>query len=348
VNAYGGVGNGRTAGANAAGLDSEAGGVDGRSALPGEAYTLEVHTGLRSGVVYHIDASYFIFRAYHSMPPDMVDADGNATHALYGFARFLSDLLEQVRPERIGIAFDRSPRSEISFRNGIYPAYKANREAPPADLERQFELCREFCRHMGLAEFASPQYEADDIIGTLAARARAAGLRNVLVTRDKDLSQLIRDGDVFWDYSGNTRYQYHEIGPRFGAIPELIADFLALTGDTVDNIPGVPGIGRKTATALFAIFGSLDELYANLERVAGMKLRGAAALAARLFAHKEAAYLARRLTGIVCNIPLEFTLDELKPRRPNAVLLEAFFDTHGFGNILRQQARRIAGAQTTL
>jgi DNA polymerase I len=320
----------------------------GRSALSGEAYTADVHTGSRSGVVYHIDASYFIFRAYHSMPPDMVDADGNATHALYGFARFISDLLEQVRPERIGVAFDQSVRSETSFRNGIYPAYKANREAPPADLERQFELCREFCRHMGLAEFASPEYEADDIIGTLAARARTAGLRNVVVTRDKDLSQLIRDGDVFWDYSGNTRYQYHEIGPRFGAIPELIADFLALTGDTVDNIPGVPGIGKKTAAELFAIFGSLDDLYANLERVAVMKLRGAAAVAARLVAHKEAAYLARRLTGIVCNIPLEFTLDELKPRRPNTVLLEAFFDTHGFGNILRQQARRIAGAQTTL
>jgi DNA polymerase-1 len=129
------------------------------------------------------------------------------------------DLLEQVRPERIGVAFDQSLRSETSFRNGIYPAYKANRESPPADLERQFALCREFCRHMGLAEFASAEYEADDIIGTLAARSRAAGLRNVLVTRDKDLSQLIRDGDVFWDYSGNARYHYHDIGPRFGAIP---------------------------------------------------------------------------------------------------------------------------------
>jgi 5'-3' exonuclease len=138
----------------------------------------------RSGVVYYVDASYFIFRAYHSMPADMVDGDGNATHALYGFARFVSDLLEQIRPERIGVAFDVSLRSETSFRNGIYPAYKANRESPPADLERQFALCREFCRHMGLAEFASATYEADDIIGTLAARSRAAGLRNVLVTRD--------------------------------------------------------------------------------------------------------------------------------------------------------------------
>jgi 5'-3' exonuclease len=319
--------------------------ADGRPAVSPCAYTPAVPTGSLSGVVYHIDASYFVFRAYHSMPPDMVDADGNATHALYGFARFISDLLEQVRPERIGVAFDQSLRSETSFRNGIYPAYKANRESPPLDLERQFALCREFCRHMGLAEFASAEYEADDIIGTLAARARAAGLRNVLVTRDKDLSQLIRDGDVFWDYSGNARYQYHEIGPRFGAIPELIADFLALTGDAVDNIPGVPGIGKKTATELFAIFGSLDDLYANLERVAAMKLRGAAAVAARLLAHKDAAYLARRLTGIVCNIPLEFTLDELKPRPPDAARLEAFFDTHGFGNILRQQVRRIEGDQ---
>ena len=301
-----------------------------------------------SGLVYHVDASYFIFRAYHSMPPDMMDADGNATHALYGFARFISDLLEQVRPERIGVAFDVSLRDEISYRNGIYPAYKANRDAPPVDLERQFGLCREFCRHLGLAEFASSAYEADDIIGTLATRARAAGLRNVLVTRDKDLSQLIRDGDTFWDYSANTRYEYHHIGPRFGAIPELIADFLALTGDAVDNIPGVPGIGRKTATELFAIFGSLDELYANLERVAAMKLRGAAAVAARLLAHKEAAYLARRLTGIVCDMPLEATLDQLKPGVPDLERLDTFFDLHGFGNILRQQARRIAGARATL
>ncbi len=297
-----------------------------------------------NGLVYHIDASYFIFRAYHSIRSDMTDGEGNATHALYGFARFISDFVEQVRPERIGVAFDQSLRSGTSFRHGIFPAYKANRDAPPADLARQIHLCREFCRHLGLAEFASAEYEADDIIGTLAARSRAAGLRNVLVTRDKDLSQLVRDGDVYWDYSDNARYQYRDIGPRFGAIPELIADFLALTGDTVDNIPGVPGIGKKTAAELFAIFGSLDELYANLGKVPALKLRGAAAVAARLLAHKEAAYLARRLTGIVCDIPLEVTLDELKPRPPDRARLESFFDAHGFGNILRQQARRIAGA----
>ncbi len=298
----------------------------------------------RGGVVYHVDASYFIFRAYHSMPPDMVDPEGNATNALYGFARFLSDLVEQVRPEHIGVAFDHGLGNDTSFRNGIYPAYKANRESAPADLERQFGLCREFCRHLGLAEFSSVAYEADDLIGTLAARARAAGFRNVLVTRDKDLSQLIRDGDIFWDYSGNSRYHYHEIGPRFGAIPELIADFLALTGDSVDNIPGVPGVGRKTAAELFAVFGSLDDLYANIDRVPSLKLRGAAGVAAKLLAHKEAAYLARRLTGIVCDVPMATTLDDLRRRSPDAAGLDSFFERQGFGSILRQQVRRIAAA----
>jgi 5'-3' exonuclease len=155
---------------------------------------------------------------------------------------------------------------------------------------------------------------------------------------------LIRDGDVFWDYSGNTRYHYHDISPRFGAIPELIADFLALTGDSVDNIPGVPGVGKKTAAELFAVFGSLDELYANLHRIPLLKLRGAAAVAAKLLAHKEAAYLARRLTGIVCDMPIEATLDDLRPRPQDRGGLNFFFDTHGFGNILRQQVRRIATA----
>jgi 5'-3' exonuclease len=297
----------------------------------------------QAGVVHFIDASYFIFRAYYSMPPDMVDADGNSTHALYGFARFLSDLVEQVRPERIGIAFDTSLRSETSFRNRIYPAYKANRESPPQDLARQFALCREFCRHLGLAEFAHDEYEADDIIGTLAARARAAGLQSVLVTRDKDLSQLVRDGDVFWDYTSNARYHYHDIGPRFGVLPERIADFLALTGDSVDNIPGVPGIGKKTAGELFQVFATLDELYAGIDKVAQLKIRGAAGIAAKLRMHKEAAYFARRLTGIVCDIPLQASLDDLKPRAPDTAMLECFFDTHGFGRLLRVQAQRIAG-----
>lgn len=297
-----------------------------------------------TGPLHLVDASYFIFRAYHSLPPDMVDGDGNGTHALYGFARFLCDVLERERPTRIAVAFDHGRTTGVSFRRGLYPAYKANREQPPADLTRQIGLCREFCRHLGVAEFASELYEADDVIGTLAARARAAGLCNVVLTRDKDLAQVIRGEDVFWDYTGGARYRYSDIHARFGASPELMADYLALTGDAVDNIPGVPGVGPKTAAALCASFGSLDALYANLAGVSGLKLRGAAGLAARLETHREGAFLARRLTGIVCDLELEATPEELRRRRPDSRALENFFDAQGFGSILRQQARRLAQA----
>jgi 5'-3' exonuclease len=296
---------------------------------------------VRSGVVYYVDASYFIFRAYHSMPPDMVDGDGNATHALYGFARFISDLLEQVRPERIGVAFDLCLRSGTSFRNGIYPLYKANREAPPADLERQFALCREFCRHLGVAEFADDAYEADDLIGTLAALCRAQGLPVTVVSRDKDLAQLIGPGDVFWDYSEAIEYRYEEIAARFGAAPERMADYLALRGDSVDNVPGVPGIGAKTAAALMGLCASLDELFEQLDAVSRLPLRGAASLPERLRTHRAAAYLARSLTRIVCDVPMTAVHADLQRRTPDLAQIEAFCSGHGFGGLLRRQAERL-------
>ncbi len=164
----------------------------------------------------------------------------------------------------------------------------------------------------------------------------------MLLTRDKDLAQLIRDGDVFWDGGGRTRYHYHDIAPRFGASPERMADFLALTGDAVDNVPGVPGIGPKTASRLFAEFSSLDELYANLDRVADLGLRGAARIGRALRTHREAAYLARRLTAIRCDLPLEATLEDLRPRAPDVAGLSRFLDAQGFGDGLRRQLDRIA------
>lgn len=296
----------------------------------------------RADLVYHVDASYFVFRAYHSLGGGFADADGRPTHALYGFARFLADLLEREQPARIVVAFDESLGVETSYRHSIFPAYKANREQAPADLAHQFGLCREFCRLAGVAEFASARYEADDLIGTFVARARSAGLRNVLLTRDKDLAQLIRDGDQFWDGGGLDRYGYEEIGPRFGAPPERIADFLALTGDAVDNVPGVPGIGRKTASRLFAEFHSLEDLYANLDRVGSLGLRGADRILRALAAHREAAFFARRLTEIRCDLPIDATLEDLRPRLPDLTALPAFLDGQGFGTGLRRQIERIA------
>jgi DNA polymerase I len=291
-------------------------------------------------VIYLIDASVYVFRAYYSMPPDMTDRDGNPAHATFGFARFLGDLIERVKPQYLAVAFDESLTT--SFRNQIYPAYKANRDPPPADLKLQFASCREFCHHAGVAAFSHAHYEADDIVGSLMARCRRDGLPATLVTRDKDFAQLIRLGDVYWDYSDNAHYRYHEIENRFGVAPERFADFLALMGDSVDNIRGVPGVGPKTAAALMKEFVSLDELYDNLDRVAEIPVRGASKLAAKLAEHREAAFLARRLTEIACDMPLEVERTHLARRAPDITGLTAFFDRHNFGPMLRRQAERLA------
>ncbi|MGH8204065.1 MAG: 5'-3' exonuclease [Steroidobacteraceae bacterium] len=290
--------------------------------------------------VHLIDASYFVFRAYYSVGLEMTDGDGMPVNALYGFGRFLGDLLEEARPEHVAVAFDESLAT--SFRNEIYPAYKKNREPAPPDLKRQFGLCRELCRLLGIAEFGSPTHEADDIIGTIATRLRASGHRAVLVTRDKDLAQLVRDGDHYWDYAGARRFAYCDIEGRFGVRPERMADFLALMGDSVDNIPGVPGVGPKTAAALLSAFASLEELYEGLDRVGALPIRGAARLAEKLLLHREAAYLARRLTVIACDMPLECDIGTLRRRRPDLAALGLFYDRHRFGPALRRQAERLA------
>jgi len=205
---------------------------------------------------YLIDASVYIFRAYYSMPDDMVDREGNPVNALYGFSRFLGDFMEQVTPEYIAVAFDESLTT--NFRTSIYPEYKANRDPAPDDLKRQFEQCRRFSRALGLMDVSDPMYEADDLIGTLVEHGRRQGRPSTVVTRDKDLAQLIAREDVFWDFAGRGKIGYDRVPEVFGVWPEQIADFLALAGDSVDNIPGVPGVGKKTAGALLGHFGSLD------------------------------------------------------------------------------------------
>lgn len=296
-------------------------------------------------MVHLIDASVYVFRAYYSMPPDMQDADGNPVHAVYGFVRFLGDLLERAKPEYVAVAFDAS--LSTSFRNRIYPPYKANRDPAPPDLALQFERCRQVCSHLGLAAFDSSEYEADDIIGTLVHRLRDEGLRSTVVTRDKDLAQLLRPGDVYWDWAGNTRYHYHEIADRFGVAPERYADYLALTGDAVDNIPGVPGVGPKTAAVLMQAFESLDQLYEGLATVATLKLRGAAQLGERLARHRDDAYLAQQLTRIHCSMPLPVDRHALRRRAPDRAALAQFYDQQGFGSMLRQQAERLISAHVS-
>lgn len=292
-------------------------------------------------MVYLIDASVYVFRAWYSLPPDMRDADGNPTQALYGFARFLGDLIEKRRPQYLGVAFDES-LGATGFRERLFPAYKANREPAPAELKRQFALCREYCRLLGVAEQASQEYEADDLIGTWATIMRTHGLRVTVVSRDKDLSQLVRPGDVFWDYSDAAEYRYEQIAERFGVRPERMADYLALTGDSVDNIPGVPGVGPKTAAALLHAYESLDHIYADLPGTAELPVRGAAKLPLKLGQHREAAYLARSLTRIHCEAPLPADKDALRRKPPDVAGLSGFCAEQGFGALLPRQAERIA------
>lgn len=289
--------------------------------------------------MYLIDASVYVFRAWFSVPDDMTDGAGNPTNALYGFTRFLADFLEFEAPSQIAVAFDESLAR--SYRNEIYPDYKANRDPAPPELDRQFKQCRRMARALGLREAASDLYEADDIIGTLAIDARSHGVPCTIVSRDKDLMQLLSPNDTFWDFAGNRRLGYADIPQAFGVFPEQIADLLALAGDAVDNIPGVPGVGKKTAAALLQHFGSLDVLYANLDQVSKVDVRGAAKLGARLNEHREIAMISRDLTVIPTDVPLTFDATELHRQKPDLGMLNALCDEAGFGPQFRRQGERL-------
>ena len=289
---------------------------------------------------YLIDASVYVFRAYYSMPDDMVDEQGNPVNALYGFCRFIGDFMENVTPEYVAVLFDESLSK--SFRSEIYPLYKANRDPAPPELKRQFEQCRRFVRALGVMEHASPTYEADDLIGTLVAHGRNRGRASTIVSRDKDLTQLLTREDVFWDFSGKGKLRYDEIPDSFGVWPEQIADFLALAGDAVDNIKGVPGVGKKTAVGLLDHFGSLEAIYDNLDRVHEVKVRGARTLATKLEIHRDDAMLARRLTGIACDAPIEDAETAMQPTAPRLGEINALFDEAGIGSALRRQAERVS------
>lgn len=252
--------------------------------------------------VHLVDASIYIFRAWFTEAPDVTDAEGEPVNAVHGFIRFLLDLLERTAPTHAAVAFDESLTR--SFRNELYPAYKANREPAPPALVRQFEQCRQLADALGLTVLSDERYEADDLIGSAAFALRGHGFRAVIVSADKDFGQLIGEADEQWDPPRNLRWNHAGVKSRLGIAPTQVADFLALCGDSIDNIPGVPGIGRKTAAVLLGHFGSLDALLARAEEVAFLRLRGAARLAARLREHAENVRLFRRLTAIALDAPV--------------------------------------------
>lgn len=284
-----------------------------------------------------VDASVYVFRAWHSMPDEFHDSDGHPVNAVHGFLRFLLDLLQRTRPSHLLVAFDEA--LESSFRNEWYPAYKANREPAPPELKRQFADCRALCAALGLREMADPQYEADDLIGSALHRLRPQGFRGLIVSADKDLSQLLRDGDQQWDLARDTRWGAGDVHARYGAQAERIPDFLGLTGDAIDNIPGVPGIGSKTASALLDHFGSLDALLERIDELPFLRLRGAKSHAARLREHRELALLSRRLATIALDADLPAESSWYRIAHPDEARLGELCERLRVGPLTR---RRIA------
>jgi len=291
--------------------------------------------------VYLVDASIYIFRAWFSVPGSLTNSAGEPINAVHGFAGFLAGFLAEARPTHAAVVFDESLTS--SFRNRIYPAYKANREPPPAGLLQQFAWCRELVGHLGLAQFASDTYEADDLIGTLAARLRRPDIPIVILSADKDLAQLVGEHDVLWDYARNRRHGRDDIPALLGVQAGQVADWLALTGDAVDNIPGIPGIGAKTAAALLAAFGSLDDLYNDLDAVAGSGIRGAARIRRLLEEHEQTARLARELTGIAIDPDLDVTARAVRRRQVEPEAVSAVCRDIGLGRTTQTRLLRTLG-----
>lgn len=261
---------------------------------------------------YLIDASIYIFRAWFSVPDAMRGENGVPVNAVYGFCRFLTEFAERSKAQHVGIAFDESLTR--SFRNEIYPAYKTNRELPPEDLKRQFQYCRRLAEAAGFYCVGSERYEADDLIATMAAQMREYGYRSVIVTGDKDLAQVLRGEDLWWDFARDRQLDHKKVVDKFGVPPESIQDYLGLCGDAVDNIPGVPGVGPKTASALLAEFGSLETIYQKLDEVAKLGVRGAKTLPAKLKEHRQLAELSKLLATVAYDAPISVDSSTLQRR----------------------------------
>ncbi|TGD75237.1 flap endonuclease [Mangrovimicrobium sediminis] len=250
-----------------------------------------------------VDASVYIFRAWFSMPDRWHTPAGMPLNAVVGYAGFLYDALAQTHPDlHVAAAFDESLGS--CFRNEIFPGYKASRELPDEALAFQLQACRELTERAGVPCFGGPRYEADDYLASLARLAREQGLPVTVLTRDKDLGQLLQHAeDRWWDFAAQRSLDAAGFEAQFGVAPRQFADYLALVGDAVDDIPGVPGIGPKTAAALLQAYDSLEGIADNAGQMESLPLRGAKRLWQRLEPHWEQALLARRLARLEAHVP---------------------------------------------
>ncbi len=282
-----------------------------------------------------IDGSAYIFRAYHALPP-LTRSDGVPVGAVAGFSNILWGELTRERSSgaatHIAVIFDHSSKT---FRNDIYDLYKANRPEPPEDLRPQFPLTREATRAFNVACLETPGYEADDIIATLAREAVEAGGSCTIISSDKDLMQLIRPGIDMLDPMKNRAIGPEEVREKFGVDPDRVVDVQALAGDSVDNVPGAPGIGLKTAALLINEYGSLDELLARAGEIRQPKRREA------LIENADLIRISRRLVSLDDRVPLEVGLDDLEVTKPDPGKLMQFLTGMEFRNLSRRVSERL-------
>lgn len=279
--------------------------------------------------VYLIDTMAYVFRSFFAMR-SMSAPDGTPINAVFGLGMTLQKFLGDFQPSMAACCFDAGAKT---FRHELYPAYKANRGAPPEELVPQFDLCRELVEKMGFATVMTPGFEADDLIATLTTRLREKNHEVVIVTGDKDLAQLLEPGVRIYNLAKGEWWDEAGVPDRMGVRATQIIDYLALTGDAVDNIPGVRGVGPKAATALLAEFPNLDAIYDNLERVESLKVRGAKSLRKKLEIDHANALLSWKLADLDHEAPCNLEIGDLGYSGAEKSRIEAFATKWGLGRV---------------
>lgn len=273
-----------------------------------------------------VDGSSYLYRAYHAFPP-LTNSAGQPTGAMYGVLNMLRSLVMQYEPSHVAVVFDAKGKT---FRDELFEAYKSHRPPMPDDLREQIAPLHDMVIAMGMPLLSVSGVEADDVIGTLAKQAAAEGRAVLISTGDKDMAQLVTPDITLINTMNNTILGPEEVETKYGVPPSLIIDYLALMGDSSDNIPGVPGVGEKTAQALLQGLGSLDDIYADLDKIAGLSFRGAKTLAPKMETYKEMAYLSYTLATIKTDVELDRTWDSLALSEPDLDKLHALFTQYEF------------------
>ncbi|MFV9671352.1 DNA polymerase I [Pantoea sp. KXB25] len=273
-----------------------------------------------------VDGSSYLYRAYHAFPP-LTNSAGEPTGAMYGVLNMLKSLLAQYNPSHVAVVFDAKGKT---FRDELFEHYKSHRPPMPDDLRAQIEPLHEMVRAMGLPLLAVSGVEADDVIGTLALEAEKKGLPVLISTGDKDMAQLVTPGITLINTMTNTILGPEEVENKYGVPPALIIDFLAMMGDSSDNIPGVPGVGEKTAQALLQGLGSMKTIYDNLDKVAALSFRGAKTMATKLEQNRDVAFLSYQLATIKTDVELEQPCEALTVTEPDVEALQALFSRYEF------------------